>query len=145
MATTKQKTAIKKMSENVGSSSPKSMGKILRESGYSNSVSKTPSRVLGAKGWKELMEEAFPAKTLLQVHRKLLNKREIVAYQGNYIKTDQPHSDAKYALDMIYKLKGLYQEEREDLSTIYKNLTDEELNAKIKKLEEEIGIHSGGI
>ncbi|KKP92994.1 MAG: hypothetical protein UR96_C0002G0023 [candidate division WS6 bacterium GW2011_GWC1_36_11] len=140
MATTKQKIAVKKISENVGNTKPKSMGKILRESGYSESVSKSPRRVTESKGWKELLEDYFPSEELLKVHKRLLNKKEIVTYQGNYIKTKQPHSDVKYALDMIYKLKGFYKEDEIINEDQHHNLSDKELNAEIDRLERELGI-----
>lgn len=140
MATTKQKIAIQKMSENIGNPNPKSTGEILRESGYSDSISKSPKRVLESKGWSELMEEYFPPEKLLKIHKKLLNKKEIVTYQGNYIKTTQPHSDVKYALDMLYKLKGYYKEETPDSLTGYEGFTIAELDAELERLEKEIGI-----
>jgi hypothetical protein len=140
MATVKQKTAAKKMSENIRNSGSKSTGQILRESGYSDSVSKSPQRVTESKGWKELMEEYFPTEKVFRVHKRLLNKKEIVTYQGDYIKTRQPHSDVKYALDMLYKLKGLYKDSEVVEDNPLKDWTDEELDAELERLEKELGI-----
>jgi hypothetical protein len=142
MATTRQKTAAKKISGNIGNKgSKKSMGKILKEAGYSDSVCKTPSRVTESKGWKELMEEYFPADKIYKIHKKLLNKKEIVSYKGEFIKTRQPHSDVKYALDMIYKLKGFYKDN--EVSVNITNKTDtmsmEELDQEIERLEKQCG------
>jgi hypothetical protein len=140
MATTKQKIAAKKLSENIGKQkSKKSMGKILKESGYSESVCKTPQRVTETKGWKELMEEYFPTEYVYKIHKKLLNKKEIVSYKGEFVKTRQPHSDVKYALDMVYKLKGLYKEyEQLDTTNNYlESLLDKDLDREIKRLEKE--------
>jgi hypothetical protein len=140
MATTKQKIAAKKLSENIRKQGQKKpMQEILKESGYSESVSKSPQRVTESKGWKELMEEYFPAENIYRIHKKLLNKKEIIAYKGEFIKTRQPHSDVKYALDMIYKLKGLYKEN--EFSVSISNATDsmsmEELDEEIEHLEKQ--------
>lgn len=141
MATTKQKIAVKKLSENIRNTKSKStsLGKILRESGYSESVSKSPQRVTESKGWKELMEECFPTEKIYKIHKKILDKKEIIAYKGEFIKTRQPHSDVKYALDMIYKLKGLYKDN--EFSVSINNPTDsmsmEELDEAIENLEKQ--------
>ena len=51
MATTKQKIAAKKISENIRIQGPKKpIGEILKESGYSEGVSKSPQRVTETKG-----------------------------------------------------------------------------------------------
>ena len=59
--------------------------------------------------------------------------------QGEYIKTRQPHSDVKYALDMVYKLKGLYK--GNEFSVSINNPTDsmsmEELDEAIENLEKQ--------
>lgn len=140
MATTRQKIAAKKLSENIrNQGSKKPMGKILKEAGYSESVSKSPQRVTETKGWKELMEEYFPNEYIYKIHKKILDKKEIIVYKGEFIKTRQPHSDVKYALDMIYKLKGLYKEN--EFSVSISNATDsmsmEELDEEIEHLEKQ--------
>lgn len=140
MATTKQKIAVKKMSENIRKGGSKTTGQILKEAGYSESVSKSPQRVTESKGWQELMEEYFPSEYLLKKHKKLLNKKEIVTYQGEYTKTRQPHSDVKYALDMLYKLKGLYKEPKQVDYNPYSDLSDEELDERIRKLKKSLRV-----
>ena len=47
----------------------------LKEAGYSDSVCKTPSRVTESKGWKELMEEYFPAEKIYKIHKKLKTRK----------------------------------------------------------------------
>lgn len=141
MATTKQKIAAKKLSENIRNQrSKKPMGKILKEAGYSESVSKSPQRVTETKGWKELMEEYFPNEYIYKIHKKILDKKEIVSYQGSFKTTNQPHSDVKYALDMVYKLKGLYKEyEQVDTTNSYlESLVDKDLDKEIRRLEKEL-------
>jgi len=52
MPTQKQKMAAKKISENIGK---KTTGELLRESGYSRSISETPELATKGKGFKEEM------------------------------------------------------------------------------------------
>jgi len=140
MATTKQKIAAKKISENIRSTKIKPIGEILKESGYSESVCKSPQRVTKSKGWEKLMEEYFPTEYLYKIHKKLLNKKEIISYRGTIIRTNQPHSDVKYALSMIYKLKGM-DKEYEQFDTRDKDiqsLSMKGLDKEIKELEKEL-------
>jgi hypothetical protein len=58
MATTKQKIAVKKMSKIIRKGGPKTTGQILKEAGYSESVSKSPQRITGSKGW-QVEDETF--------------------------------------------------------------------------------------
>jgi len=57
MATIQQKQAVKKLSEAIGNKQPIKMGKIMLESGYSISTSKTPQRLTETKGFKQLLSE----------------------------------------------------------------------------------------
>ena len=64
-----QQIAFKKLSEIVGKKGKRrriTLGKILRESGYSVSTSKTPAKVTKRKGWKKLMAEHYPDKELVK-------------------------------------------------------------------------------
>lgn len=58
MATDKQKLAALKISENLRKEKPQPKGKILKEVGYSKSVSESPSIVTKSKGFQELLEQA---------------------------------------------------------------------------------------
>lgn len=114
MATERQKLAFDKMAENGGI-----VSRAMEEAGYSHQTAKTPQKLTESKGWKELMEEYLPDEELGRVHQELLNKREtIIVRDGkdSHVElTDQPHSDAKSALDMAYKLKGVYAAEKREL------------------------------
>jgi len=123
MATERQKIAAKKVSENIRnpSSLTSGIGSILKQSGYSESVSKSPQRVTESKGWRELMSELLPDEELLQLHRALLAKEEIIRKGRRII--SQPHRDVVRALDLAYKLKGAYasepaEEEGQDLRDV---------------------------
>lgn len=134
MPTQRQIKTIKKISENLGN---KPLGKILRESGYSESTSKTPSRVINTKSWQSLIEEYFPDELLLNIHKSLLLKKETFTYKGKVIITKQPHSDAKHALELMYKLKGKLKIESYNDNGEFDNLTPIELDRKYEELKKE--------
>jgi len=76
MPSIKQKIAAQKLSEIIRN--PKgikstSMGKILREAGYSRHTSLKPKLVTEAKGFKEELEKIIPNNSLVQVHSQLID------------------------------------------------------------------------
>lgn len=77
MATIKQKRAVDKTLENLGSDTPKTMGTILKESGYADSIAINPQIITESKGFKELLEEALPDSLLTQRHKELLNSTHL--------------------------------------------------------------------
>ncbi len=96
MPTPKQIKAAKKISENLASSKPKSTGEVLREAGYSQSVSETPSLVTETKGFQELLEEYMPDEMLMEVHQGLLKTTKIehmVFPTGYKLTADKPEGD----------------------------------------------------
>ena len=80
--TLRQQIAVKKLAEIVRNSKGKrvTIGKILRESGYSESVSKSPTRVTKSKGWDKLMEEYFPDDALAAVEGGQLRASHVQHY-----------------------------------------------------------------
>lgn len=126
MATLRQKKALAKISENVGMS----MGEAMREVGYSEQTSKSPSRMTRTKGWQDLMNKHFPDSKLAALHKKLLEKKEVVILGVEKGVTDweytgQPHTDALKALETAYKLKGRYSDEGAGNKTLVINITGE--------------------
>ncbi len=117
MPTLKQKLVVKKVLENNG----KSVSQAMRESGYSASTSKNPQQLTRSKGWLELMEIYVSEEKLMKVHSELL-------------KDDNWRARA-YALDKAYKLLGKYKETKLAFVNPYDDLSDEELDKKIKELE----------
>ena len=105
MATLKQKKAIEALSENIG----KPMGEIMRESGYSESNSKTPKRLTESDGWKELIDENIPDKDLAKVHKEGLGatKRMLMGEEPDYAVRH------KY-LETGYKIKGKMSDKPSD-------------------------------
>lgn len=74
MSSLRQKIAVQKLSEIIGNSKGQkhiSMGRILRESGYSEETSKTPQLVTDSKGFKEEMERYIPDEMIVKTHRIL--------------------------------------------------------------------------
>ena len=77
MPTQRQIKAAKKVSENLRKKKPKSIGKVLREVGYSESVSNAPQQVTGSKGFQQLMEEMLPDDQVLEAHQQLLRSTRV--------------------------------------------------------------------
>ncbi|KKQ66850.1 MAG: hypothetical protein US86_C0003G0093 [Candidatus Daviesbacteria bacterium GW2011_GWA2_38_24] len=97
--TTKIKLAASKLSENIRNGKPvKTMGQILKESGYSDSVCKHPDRVTKTKAWQQLMEQFLPDENLLRVHKELLENNDWRARDSG--------------LDKAYKIKGKYADNK---------------------------------
>lgn len=103
----------------------------MKDAGYSDSYAKSSTHLKNTKSWNDLMEEHLSDVELARVHEELLNKQEILLRNNNktkqveIVKTGQPHSDTKHALDMGYKLKGRYEAEKH--SHKFDGLTKEEL------------------
>lgn len=82
-STLKQKIAVKKLSEILGSVKNQkqiTMGRILREAGYSLSVSKTPNLVTKTKGWKMLMKKFISDEVVMKAHKDLLHSCQLDHY-----------------------------------------------------------------
>ncbi len=120
---------------------PITMGKAMREAGYSESYSKNGS-ISKTASWNEQLEAALPDSLLLKVHKEGLEaKRTIHATEDGIISDLKEVDDftvrAKYT-DMGYKLKNRY-EETINIKGKIGSLSDEELEGKIS------GILSGVI
>lgn len=141
MATTRQKRAAKKISENIGSENPKPVGEILREVGYSESISESPALVTESKGFKELMAEFLPDSFLVDAHKQLFSQKQVAYFTFSKAMSDAeiiehvraagievitvregekgkmafysiPDAAAiKNGLDMAYKIGGKYPKE----------------------------------
>ncbi len=74
--TLRHKIAVQKLSEIIRKTKGKqkkiTIGKILRESGYSESVALHPTNVTERKGFQELLEEYLPDDLVLETHKNLL-------------------------------------------------------------------------
>ena len=114
----RHKLLLKKMSENVRNGM--TFEQAMLEMGYSSSYAKASTRLKNTKSFQLQLEESLSDDELLKKHRELLNKEEVIIRNNpktkkiEIIKTGQPHSDVKSALDMSYKLKNKYTPEPPD-------------------------------
>lgn len=80
----RQLLLIKKLSEIVGKTDKKhkhiTLGKLMREVGYSVEYSKSPEKVTKSKGWLQLLEEYFPDKLISERMMTQLNAQAIEHY-----------------------------------------------------------------
>lgn len=93
----------------------KSVGKAMREVGYSVATSVNPGvNMTNTKGWEILMEQYLPDKLLMKKHRELLNvpMRKRTYKKGDIIEEieELDTNAVKSGLDMAYKLKGKYKD-----------------------------------
>jgi len=83
MSSIRQQIAVQKLSEIIGNSKGQkhiSMGRILREAGYSNETSKTPQLVTESKGFKKELAKLVPDEVLIKKHTELLNAYKLKTY-----------------------------------------------------------------
>jgi hypothetical protein len=91
MSSLRQRNAVQKLSENIRNSGGKksiSMGKVLREAGYSKQTSLKPKLVTETKGFKEELTNLMPDETIIKRHGELVN-----AIKLNQIVFDNSVSD----------------------------------------------------
>ena len=77
MPTAKQRQAVERLAENVRNPNPKSTGEILREVGYTTSLSESPTKVTKSKGFLELLEQHLPDDKLTKAHLEVLDTKKI--------------------------------------------------------------------
>lgn len=76
----RQLLVVKKLSEAIGKSKGKkavSLGKIMREAGYSPSFSKYPAKLIKTKNFQELLKEHLPNDMLSKVHAQVIQASTI--------------------------------------------------------------------
>ena len=74
--TVRQKIAVQKLSENIRNSGGKksvSVGKVLREAGYSKQTSLKPKLVTETKGFKDELSRIMPDESIIKRHGELIN------------------------------------------------------------------------
>ena len=79
----RQLIAVKKITEIVRKSKGQksiTLGKILRESGYSDSMSLQPSRIVQSKSFQELLNEYLPDDLITEVHGDALQAAKLDHY-----------------------------------------------------------------
>lgn len=123
MATERQKALFKKKLETIQRNEPVYLGRLMKEVGYSLSMSKSPSAVTESKGWKDLqVKYADDEKALLTLSEladaqntdkdnRLRASVEILKLNDRY-----PASKAKI-VGMFDKLSKVFDDEKEVLGT----------------------------
>lgn len=79
----RQLLVVKKLSENVRKKKGQkgmSIGKIMREAGYSPETSKKPYRLTRSKGFQQLLEEYLPDDMIAKAHQDLFNAHKVDHY-----------------------------------------------------------------
>lgn len=150
----RQKKLAKAILENRGGS----VGSAMREAGYSAAYAKNPQQLAGTKTWNELMDEFLPDADLAAVHQSLLKSKrverlvvhkkipdkdieqmitdancvlkKIYEFMGEkHVMFWAPNDKARTdALDLAYKLKGVYATKKITIEKGIVDLTDEELD-----------------
>ena len=128
MATKRQIAAVDNLVENGGN-----VTQAMKEAKYSPATYNNPKVLTESDGYKELMsaiDKEITPELIAERHKELLNKRElaIVEYKkdGNsevFEVLDQPDTQAvKAALDMSYKMKGVYKDNNTNIQVNIANV-----------------------
>lgn len=123
MATVKQKIVATEVLKG------RPITKAMKIAGYSDKTAANTHKITASKGWQELMDTHIGEKKLAALHKKLLNKKEIVVLgdgkgYSRWEYTGQPHSDALKALEQGYRLRGRYVKETEGTKVLIVNITE---------------------
>lgn len=108
MPTLKQKAAFDKTIANIQDGNPQTLGEILINSGYSASISKTPSAITNSKGWRQLLAEIKDDSLLKRIREIALDTDKRASLQ---------------AIDMIFKLKDRYPASKHKLQAVKEELS----------------------
>jgi len=118
MATNKQKKAMYIRNKEMIAGNNPPMGKILKEAGYSDSLSRTPKVVTESKGWNELMAKYDGAEEQIMdaVVEDSLGKDKRVAVQNRniFLKTRGRFSETINVNEYKKNLSSLIPDEEED-------------------------------
>ena len=74
MPTIKQELSFKKLVEKVGNHKPTTIGRIMRQCGYSDSMAKNPQKLTKSKGWEFLLSKIDDNKILAKVYEIAMGK-----------------------------------------------------------------------
>lgn len=104
MATPRQEKAAKLFMENGG----KSLSKAMRDAGYSESHASNPQKLKESKSWEELLEKYLPDKKLVQVHKDILDTRELIHEEYPHdIEDEEIEALVKSAKGKLKKIKEI--------------------------------------
>lgn len=139
MATYRQRIVASKM---VDSGGKISMRRAMREAGYSEAMAKNPQKLTRSTAWKDLIGEKLSDELLVDRLVVLINAKKT---EKTYVKGEriikiekEDYSAISRGLEMAFRIKGKYIAEKEIPYDPYENMTDEELDQKIKDLESSV-------
>lgn len=102
MPTVRQQIAVQKLSEIIRKAKGQkniTIGKILKEAGYSDSVSESPTLVTKSKGWDQLVQQYMPEEEVAKIHGGLLKASKMDSYNFPCTMTDEEIKDEVEAID----------------------------------------------
>lgn len=99
-----------------------SMGKALRQAGYSEATANNPGKVTNTKGWRELLNSIPEEEILNKLKENATQKRSLNA--------------SNTAIDIFFRLKGKFQKERENEEEILPLEELQKENDKLRQLYE---------
>lgn len=128
MATAKQIKAAQAISENIRSDTPKPTGQILKEVGYSKSISEKPALVTRSQGFIELLEKAgVTDDKLATVINEGLNATKVMVIgkesSESFVDVQPDHPTRHKFLETSLKLKGHITKESNNSNFIQINNT----------------------
>jgi hypothetical protein len=142
MPTIRQQKLAKKISDIIRNNGPVTInyGKLLKESGYADSVSKKPHLIIDSENFQTLLKkELGENKEWLDIQIKIAHNFLILQNTNFSVKAR--------AIDMYYKSTGAYKQNKTTCNKCEKhefirNLSDQDLNYIIKtgEMPENIGL-----
>lgn len=120
MVTIKQKTAFKKMLENMNQGNPETMGQVLVSAGYKK-ISKQPSRILDSKGFQELLSQ--------------IDDQEILNRFTEIVRDEDKRASIQAGIELL-KLKDRYPATKSKIVGLFDKLSDLEEKSGDKESNE---------
>lgn len=129
----RQVITFKKTVENGGN-----VTKAAKEAGYADTTINSPKNITETLGWDQLREKYLSEEKIAKVHSRLLECKRPVVVAG-HVEMFPDNDVQKGAVDMGYKLRGRYAEEKSSVTfRKYGDLTDEELDLLLAQEEKKI-------
>lgn len=104
MPTLKQKTAFKKVLENMEAKNPETAGQILIKSGYDITTSKRPSQVIDSKGFQALLAQ--------------IDDNEILTRFYQILSDDDKRASLQAGIELL-KLKDRYPDQKTKVTGLF--------------------------
>lgn len=76
MPTKKRKTLVQKIKENLSSENPKSLGQLIRESGYSKNVSRYPAKIIKSNSFQIMLRKSgLNEQIITDTYKEAINQK----------------------------------------------------------------------